>query len=317
MAKRKSKVTAKANNSRKWLAWITAIVSAISALAALGFFMLVLLVLLAGSATPIGNVAVIPIEGPIMVDGQPGWGESLTSSTKVLKLLDQIDEDPTIKAVVLEINSPGGSAVASAEIGDRIKQLDIPVYSVIRSTGASGAYWIASSSDKIYAHKYAVTGSIGVIGSYLEFADFLRDYNITYRRMVSGKYKDAGSPFKKQTNAEREIFQTLLDDIHEGFIEEVANNRNLTKEEVTKLATGQVYLGFKAKDLGLVDELGGMPEVVKEIETKLNITADLARYSTKKTFVESLSASTHYAAYNIGRGIGTSLKPSNQFEIIS
>ncbi len=299
------------SNGKSWLMWVTTIVSALSAITVLGFFLLTLVLVIAAGSEPVGNIAVIPIEGVIVTDGAAGFGEELTSSTKILKLLKQADEDEEIKAILLEINSPGGSAVASAEIADKLKTIQKPVYSVIRSSGASGAYWIASATDRIYAHRYAVTGSIGVIGSYLEFADLLKDYNITYRRMVAGKYKDAGSPWKTLSKEENTLIQSILDTIHEGFIKEVAKNRNLDEKKVRELATGFIYLGEEAVALGLVDEIGSKESAVKALEQKLNITAELAEFSAKKTFAEEIGLAFKEAMYSVGVGIGNAIKPES------
>ncbi|MFQ5620309.1 MAG: signal peptide peptidase SppA [Candidatus Nanoarchaeia archaeon] len=318
MAKKRAKKKADQNGGRSWLWYATTIISALSALAFLVLFLFFIILLFAANVGPMGNIAVIPIQGVIVVDGQPGLGQEITTSTKLVKLLTQADEDTTVDAIILEINSPGGSAVASAEIADKIKTIEKPVYSVIRSTGASGAYWIASSTDKIYTHRFAVTGSIGVIGSYLEFAELLDNYNITYRRMVAGKYKDAGSPFKELSDEEAALFQKLLDDIHAGFIEEVATNRNLSTKHVRDLATGFVYLGQDAVELGLADEIGNIDKAVDDIEEKLNITADIARYQTKTTIFEQMGIYFQEAAYNVGLGMGKNLKPQAKgLEIIS
>ena len=306
------------DNKKSWLWYITSIISALSALAFLAFAMFFIIILAVSQLGPVGNVAVIPIQGVIMVDGNAGFGQEITTSTKLVELLDEASEDEFIDAIILEINSRGGSAVASAEIADKIKSIEKPVYSVIRSTGASGAYWIASSTDRIYTHRFAVTGSIGVIGSYLEFSEFLNNYNVTYRRMVSGKYKDAGSPYKTLTNEEEVLIQKLLDDIHVGFIEEVANNRNMSYEEVEELATGFVFLGQDAIDLGLADKIGSMDDAIKDLENELNITADIARYKTKTSLLEELGASFQQAAFNAGVGMGTKMRPEVKgLEIIS
>ena len=118
-----------------------------------------------------GNVALIRIRGPIMVDKSSDFiSQSHASSENIIRLIDEADENPSIKAFIFDINSPGGSAVASDEIASRIKKLDKPTIALIREIGASGGYWIASSADVIVANKMSITGSIGVISSYLEFS---------------------------------------------------------------------------------------------------------------------------------------------------
>ena len=216
-----------------------------------------------------GNVALIPIEGLIVgTEDSEFLFESITTSPDTVELIEKAGKNPNIKAIVLEINSPGGSAVASEEIANAVKKTNKTTVAWIREVGASGAYWIASSADYIVANRASITGSIGVIASYLEFPGLLEKYNVTYQRLVSGKFKDIGSPYKEMTDEERAIFQQTLDEIRDYFVSEVAKNRNLNKKDVDKIANGLFYLGAQAKELGLVDELGGKDEVIGYIEKK-------------------------------------------------
>ncbi len=237
---------------------------------------------------PTGNIAVIPIEGTITA-GSAGYGGG-ASSSEIVKLIQRADENSEIKAILLEINSGGGSAVASDEIAEAVKRAEKPTVAVIREAGASGAYWIASATDKIYANRMSITGSIGVIASYLEFANLLEDYNITYRRIVSGKYKDMGSPLKEMTMEEEMILKDSISQIHDFFVQAVAENRNMPEESVKKIASGRFMLGVEAKEVGLVDELGSKTDAVEYIEEMLNITADLAHYTSKASLYDLFSA---------------------------
>src|SRR3989344_1616932 len=160
-----------------------------------------------------GNVALIPIQGVIVGDEDSEFlFESVTSSPEAVELIEKADKNPNIKAIILEINSPGGSAVASEEIAKAVKKTNKTTVAWIREVGASGAYWVASSSDYVIANRVSITGSIGVIASYLEFPGLLERYNVTYQRMVSGKYKDLGSPYREMTQEEKAICQQSLDD---------------------------------------------------------------------------------------------------------
>ena len=190
-----------------------------------------------------GNVLVIPIKGIILADDTGGFGPDIASSSEIVADIEDAGENDDIIAVVFEINSPGGSAVASDEIGQAIKKLNKTTVSYIREVGASGGYWIASSTDRVYANRMSITGSIGVIASYLQFSGFLEKHNIEYERLVSGKYKDIGSPFKDLSDVERLIFQKSLDAIYDEFVKEVAENRGLEVKVVEKLATGQIFVG--------------------------------------------------------------------------
>lgn len=258
---------------------------------------------------PKGNIALLSLNGIITVgDNIPSFFDSgSVSSTKVVKIIEEIKKTPEIKGVILEINSPGGSPVASSEIGNAIKDLNKPVVAVIREMGASGGYWIASAADKIFANELSITGSIGVTASQLAFPELLKEYNITYRRLVAGKYKDAGSPYKKMTNEEKALFQNVLNLTYDSFIKEIANNRNLPIEKVKELATGFVYLGKEAKELGLIDELGGRKEAIDYLEKKLNITAEIAEIKSQPGFFGALGASISKFGFSIGQGFGESI----------
>lgn len=254
-----------------------------------------------------GNVAMIPIEGVIVGTEDDGFFEELAVSTDIIELIEKADKAPHVKAIILQINSPGGSAVASEEIANAVRKTNKTTVAWIREAGASGAYWIASSSDYIVANRVSITGSIGVIASFLEFPGFLDRYNVTYRRLVSGKYKDMGSPFREMTSEEEELFQQDLDIIRDYFVSEVAKNRKMSKKDVDKAANGMFYLGVQAKDLGLVDELGGKDEVVAYIERKENITADIVEYETEKGFFEILGDVMKQQSFMVGRGFGSSV----------
>src|SRR3989338_178321 len=138
----------------------------------------------------------------------------------------------TMSAISSEINSPGGAPVASYELASAIKKINKTTIAVIREVGASGAFWAATAANKIYANQMSLTGSIGVLASHLEFAGIMQKYNVTYRGLVAGKYKDAGTPYKQMTTDEQAIYQKILDKLHEQFINAVAQNRKMSFEQV-------------------------------------------------------------------------------------
>ncbi len=253
-----------------------------------------------------GNVAVIPIRGLITNSGDSF--EATTGAEDVIELIDEAEENDEISAILLDVDSPGGTPVATDMIASRISRANKTVVAVIGETGASGAYWISTATDKIYANKMSVTGSIGVQASRLEFGGLLADYNVTYRRLVAGKYKDVGTPLREMTTEEQRMYQHILDDLHEEFISTVATNRGLDKEYVRNLSTGFVYLGSEAKRLGLIDEIGGEKEALDYLSTSLNITAEPVDYEKPKTFFEELAGVTANGFYQIGRGLGANVE---------
>ncbi len=233
-------------------------------------------------AEPTGNVAVIDVSGTIMGEAS-GYGS--TGSRDYVNLLQQAYDDDTIEAIVLRINSPGGSAVASDEVAEMVLKSEKPVVAQIREVGASGAYWIATSSDHIISNRMSITGSIGVIGSFFDFSGVMDDYNVSYQRFVSGDRKDLGSPFRDMSDDERALLQSKLDGIHEFFIEAVAENRGMDIETLRPLANGEFYLGIEAYNLGLVDELGGDTEVIAWLKTQ-GVDALFVEYATEPNLMD-------------------------------
>ena len=247
----------------------------------IGAIVFVVIIFLAGNKNIGKNVAVIPIEGTITTTGGYNFMfQRTTSSSEIISFIDDAVKDKNIKAIIFEINSPGGSAVASSEIAEAIKEAKKEKLTValIREQGTSGAYWVASACDHIIAHPLSFTGSIGVIASYLEFSGLLEKYNITYEKLTSGEHKDIMSPYRELTEDERKAIMEKLDIIYEDFVQEVGHNRNMSEEKVRELADGMFYLGKEAKDLGLVDELGTEKDAEKYIEQKLGIKVKIKKY---------------------------------------
>ncbi len=245
-------------------------------------------IMLFGGAPSNGNVAIIPLEGVIVAStGFPS--PDVVTSDQVIDDLEDAASDDAIKAVVLLINSPGGSAVASDEVAQRVQSIEKPVVAVIREVGASGAYWIASSADEVFANRMSITGSIGVIGSYLSFGRFLDNWNVTYNRLVAGDLKDLGTPFRELTPREKQFLQAKLDLIHEDFIRAVAENRNLSVENVTAVADGRFLLGREARDVGLVDELGTLEDALDWINMTYQVEPEPVWYTHEPSIAELLS----------------------------
>jgi protease IV len=260
------------------------------------------------------NVAKIYISGPIMSEVPNSlFSQGGTSSTWVMEQIKLAEEDPFIYAIYFEINSPGGGAVPSKEIVEAIRDVKKPTVSYIREVGASGAYWAASATDHIISDELAITGSIGVLASYVNFAGLLDNYNVSYERLVGGKYKDIGSPMKELTSDERNLLQGKIDKIHEYFMKDVARNRNISFEEIENVATGIYYLGTEALDLNLVDEVGGKKKVEQYLASTLGVSVEdisYREYIQKRSFWQSLSSVMNGFSYSLGNGIGSGLTPS-------
>ncbi|KAB2953829.1 signal peptide peptidase SppA [Heliorestis acidaminivorans] len=217
------------------------------------------------------DVVVVRIEG--LISGSGGSGGILaTGGPRIIDTLRQISEDPTVKAVVLRINSPGGTAAASQEIAqevDRLRQKGKVVVTSMGDTAASGGYWIAARTDKIVANPATTTGSIGVIIDLVNLEELYDKIGYRSETIKSGPHKDITSPSRERTVEERQLLQEMVDDIYEQFVYVVAEGRNLPEEEVRKLADGRIFTGRQAQQVGLVDELGNFYDAVE-------IAADLA-----------------------------------------
>ena len=253
------------------------------------------------------TIAVIPITGQLTVYGQDGGllGGGTIGVEDTIEIIKEVEKDPTVKAIIFEINSPGGTVVASEELAAAVKATEKPTVAWMREVAASGGYWTASACDKIVADPATITGSIGVIGSYLQFSELMETYGITYERLVSGEFKDTGSPYKDLTPAERQMMMDKINKINTFFINAVAENRNLDKEYVQSLATGEIYLGVEAYEMQLVDVLGGEREAKQTAEQLAGIKeSKLVTFKRELSFWELVGARTENSAYWVGRGIG-------------
>ncbi|HLD10458.1 MAG TPA: signal peptide peptidase SppA [Candidatus Nanoarchaeia archaeon] len=273
---------------------------------------------LKGDSNVKGNsFIVLPMSGGISIDGSgdflmPGG----VSSTQFVQKLKELEENPSVKGVIIEINSGGGSVVASEDIVNALKHMNKTTYAVVREVGASGAYWVASATDRIYASPVSMTGSIGVVGSYLEFEDLFKKYGVGYERLVAGEYKDMGTPFRGLTDDEKAIMQHKLSLIHDYFILDVARNREMSEEQVRKLANGQFYLGIEAKEYGLIDRLGNTDDALNDMKQEIG-DYPVKRISEKKSILEFIGLSSYYLGKGIGTELGKKLELKNELEIKS
>jgi len=203
---------------------------------------------------PLGEkVAVIEVTGVII------------DSADVISEIEDYAKDSSIKAVILRVNSPGGGVAPSQEIYEEVLKLK-KKKKVIVSMGAvaaSGGYYIAAPADKIIANAGTLTGSIGVIMELPNVKGLMEKIGIEAQVIKSGRHKDIASVFKSLTAEEKNILQTVLDDVHDQFIEAVAESRNMESEVVRKLSDGRIFTGRMAKEIGLVDELGNLQDAIK------------------------------------------------------
>ena len=173
----------------------------------------------------------------------------------------------------------------------------------------------------IIADEMSITGSVGVLSSYLEFSGLLEKYGIEYERLVAGDLKDVGSPFRELNENEKRLMNAKLKKIQDLFINEVASNRKLNNEQIEEIRHGFFYLGIEAKELGLVDEFGGRDEAIAKAKKLAGIDdGKVVEYKSEKNLLEIIEGFTNKAFFNLGRGIGLSLvgnKIENRFEIMA
>jgi len=188
----------------------------------------------------------------------------ISDSRTVIKHLDGFLEDAKVKALVLRINSPGGAVGPSQEILREVEKIrqKKKVVASLGTVAASGGYYIASGADLIMANKGTATGSIGVIMQFTNVEGLTKKLGLDFYNLKAGRYKDVGTPFRAMTKEEQAYLQSLIDNIYQQFLTDVARNRKLPLEKLKALAEGRVYTGEEAKAIGLVDEFGNLPDAI-------------------------------------------------------
>ena len=242
------------------------------------------------------KISVIKLDGIINDSANSSFFRDATSSNSVLDLIIKATKDQNVKAIVIRINSPGGTVAASQELYKAVKNArkKKPVVITMGDIAASGGYYISSAADAIFANPGTLTGSIGVITSYLNFYDLLNKIGVKGVVIKSGNYKDIGNPTRPMTPEEKKILQTLLDDTYDQFLSDVAKGRNIQKSSIAKIAQGLIYTGKQAKKIGLVDYLGDYSQAVKHAQklAKQRFPYLAKKYGKKELPVEETWKST-------------------------
>src|SRR5438477_4390132 len=205
------------------------------------------------------RVGIVEVRGAIGGEGPAG-----ADAEKIVKLFKKYEKDDDIKSIVLRVDSPGGSVAPSQEIHDAVKRIKAKKKVIVSMGGlaASGGYYISAPADKIYAEPGTLTGSIGVIFMHFNVRGLLDWAKIDETTLKTGKYKDTLSPFRPIQETDREEIQSISDDVYDQFVKAVAEGRGMPEARVREIAEGRIYTGRKAKELKLVDSLGGLDEAV-------------------------------------------------------
>jgi len=215
-----------------------------------------------GLPTGGAKVAVVEIEG-IILDG-----------SQAVRDLREHGDNPSVKAVVVRINSPGGVVAPTQEIFSAIQRLrksGKPVVASLGAVAASGGYYVATACDRVYANPGTLTGSIGVVMQMANFQGLFKKVGVEYVVIKSGAFKDVGNFARQMTPTERKILQTLLDDVYGQFVDAVAEGRGLERKDVLAFADGRIYSGQQAHALKMVDELGGYEDAIDAAGKLANI----------------------------------------------
>jgi protease-4 len=232
------------------------------------------------------KIVVLDVNGVIQDTGESGsiLQSSGYNHQDFMKKLNYIKEDDSVKGVIIKVNTPGGGVVESAEIHDKLVEIQEkskkPVYISMGSMAASGGYYIATAAKKIYASPETMTGSLGVIMEGINYEGLADKYGVDFVTIKSGKHKDIMSPTRKMTEEERQILQSMINNSYEGFVKVISEGRNLSVDQVKKIADGRVYDGRQAKELNLIDGFGYLDDVVKQMKTQEKLKgAQVVRYS--------------------------------------
>lgn len=234
------------------------------------------------------KIAVIYAEGTINYFEDSKKINEIITPEKIQKELAIAEKSDDIKGVVIRVNSPGGSALASDIIYNSIKNMTKPVYISMGGVAASGGYYISAAGDKIYADKETLTGSIGVITMIPNISELLKKAEINYSVISKGKYSDMGSLVRDLTEDEKDKIRASSLKVYEEFVDRVAEGRNMTREEVLKSAEGRVWLGEEAKEIGLVDEIGGIEKAVGDLALSFGLEDYKVVESLKEEKIESV-----------------------------
>jgi protease-4 len=220
------------------------------------------------------TIAVIDVTGVIL------------SPDTVNSQLRKFGDDSSVKAIILHINSPGGGAAASQEIYHEVvrvrQEKKKKIIASIESVGASGAYYIASGCDRIYANDASVVGSIGVIMEWTNYGDLMRWAKLKNVIIHAGELKDAGDPSREMTPKEQAYFQSLVDNMYTQFVHDVATGRHSSDDKIRPLATGQVWTGQQSLPLGLIDKVGGYRVALLETAKDVGISVEPSVFSQEK-----------------------------------
>ena len=249
-----------------------------------------------------GTVGEVSIQGSIMPSTGSGmFGDQAVTPRGFRSTVDRALSSG-VDGLLVKINSPGGSVVASKDVARVISDTDVPVVCQLKDSAVSGAYWVATECDKVVADSVSMTGSIGVTSAYLEFSGLMEEYGVEFVNLSSGDHKFTGSPFQELGDEERKMLEEQLETVHEEFKEQIMDSRNLTRDEVEGVSTGRTFLGSEAVEKGLIDVTGSRRDSLEILENKTNKSLEVESFDRRDSFnILSLLVES------LGEGIGSTL----------
>ena len=257
----------------------------------IGLFVLLLILRSTSDGTSLGQkVAVVDITGVI------------TKSDSTIKLIHTYRDDPGIKAIVIRIDTPGGSVAPVQEIHSELQKIEKPIVASMGGTAASGGYYVACAADTIMANPGTLTGSIGVIMQFTRLKGLYDKIGLEHQVIKSGEFKDTGSPFRQLTEKEQEVLQSTVDDVYNQFVDTIFEARKslLSRPEIVELADGRIFSGQQALDAKLLDRLGNLPDAIKHAAELANIDGKpkVVRKEKRESLLEQLLGVKQTSALN-------------------
>jgi protease-4 len=238
------------------------------------------------------RIVVINVSGTIGAESGGLFGGGGFGHSDLLSQIEQATEDDDVKAVVLRVDSPGGGVVASNELYvelKKLKEVGKPLVVSMGSTAASGGYYISAPADRIFANADTFTGSLGVIMTVTNYAETYEKLGLKDYVFKSGEFKDIGSGSREPSAEEAAILQSIINDAYQGFVDIIAEGRNMSRDEVLRIADGRIYNGSQALALGLIDELGGIKDAIASAKSLASLEdALVVQYTSIPSFGELL-----------------------------
>ncbi|MCG3089412.1 signal peptide peptidase SppA [Sporosarcina cyprini] len=235
------------------------------------------------------RIAVLSLDGVIQDVPSSLFGAVGYDHQFFMSQLDSIYDDPTVKGVVLVVNSPGGGVMESSDIYDAIRSIqtdkEIPFYVAMGGMAASGGYYVSAPAEKIFVHPETITGSIGVIMESVNYAKLAEKYGIDFNTIKTGPYKDIMSGSREMTEEERNMLQEMINDSYERFVDIVAEGRHMSVQDVKKVADGRIMNGRQAIEAGLADEAGKPGDAIAAMKEDFGLEdASVFEYASSDSF---------------------------------